>query len=169
MFLISGDFYIIIVVKLQKVQVKHCACRRTRSWLSRIKFTPSHCIYCYHLTPLWHKCCNLRRLAFSPCCVCVCHLILKINRHNLFKHQLTGFSNKDGSCFYAQLWPISVFKAMLWLHLLVADISLRRPWFDSTSVHVRYSVNEVAVGRVFIPVLLFPSQSFHQRSILTFV
>ena len=38
-------------------------------------------------------------------------------------------------------------------HLLSYTLSLRRPWFDSGSVHVGFMVEKVAMGQVFLLVL----------------
>jgi hypothetical protein len=52
-------------------------------------------------------------------------------------------------------------KAVPWLRRLVADLSLRRPGFDSGSVHVGVVVDKVALGQVFPPsTSVFPCQ-FH--------
>ena len=42
--------------------------------------------------------------------------------------------------------------------------------FDPRSVHVRFAVDEVALGQIFLPVLRFPlSVSFHRCSVLIFM
>ena len=45
--------------------------------------------------------------------------------------------------------------AMLWLGLLVATISPRRSGLNPGSVHVRFVVDELALGQVPLPVLPF--------------
>jgi hypothetical protein len=56
---------------------------------------------------------------------------------------------------------------VLWLRLLVAGLSPRRPGFDPGSVHVGFVVDKVALGQVFPPEYFgFPlSISFHRCSI----
>ena len=55
--------------------------------------------------------------------------------------------------------------------VIVSDLILvfksLRPGFDTTSVHVEFVVDKVALGQVSLPALQFPlSVSFHQCSIL---
>jgi hypothetical protein len=51
-----------------------------------------------------------------------------------------------------------------------AGLSPRRPVFDTRSVHVRFVVDEVALGQIFLPVLRFPlSVPSHQCSVLIFI
>jgi hypothetical protein len=42
-----------------------------------------------------------------------------------------------------------------WLRRVVAALSPRRPGFDPRTVYVRFVVDTVALGRVFLPVLRF--------------
>jgi hypothetical protein len=42
---------------------------------------------------------------------------------------------------------------------LVAGLSPRKPGFDPRSVHVRFVMDKVALGQVFLPVLRFPPVS----------
>jgi hypothetical protein len=52
--------------------------------------------------------------------------------------------------------------AVPWLRRLVAGLPLRRPGFDPGSVHVRFVVDKVALGQVFLRVVGLPlSVSFH--------
>jgi len=49
-------------------------------------------------------------------------------------------------------------------------LSTRRSEFDPRSVHVRFVVDKVALGKVFLPLLQCPmSLSSHQCSILAFL
>jgi hypothetical protein len=56
--------------------------------------------------------------------------------------------------------------ALPWLKSLVADRLLRGPGFVPGSIHVGFVVDEVALGQVFLRVLLFSpvNISFHRRS-----
>jgi hypothetical protein len=69
--------------------------------------------------------------------------------------------------------------ALQCLRRLIAGLSTQRAWFDPRSVHVRFVIDEVAVGQGllstlrFLPVSIIPptlhtplSVSFHQRSTL---
>jgi hypothetical protein len=59
-----------------------------------------------------------------------------------------------------------VYKGVPWLRRLVAGLSPRRLGFDPGSVHVRFVVDKVALGQVFLRVVGFPlSISFHWCSI----
>jgi hypothetical protein len=61
---------------------------------------------------------------------------------------------------------VAQIKAVPWLSRLVAGLSPRRPGFDPGSVHVRFVVDKVALGQVFLRVVGFPlSISFHWCSI----
>jgi hypothetical protein len=44
-------------------------------------------------------------------------------------------------------------QAVPWLRRLVAGLSLRRPGFHSSSANVRFMVDRVALGQVFLRVL----------------
>jgi hypothetical protein len=46
--------------------------------------------------------------------------------------------------------------AVQWLRRLVAGLSPRRPGFNSRSVHVGCMADKLALGQVFLRVLLFP-------------
>jgi hypothetical protein len=60
----------------------------------------------------------------------------------------------------------STAQAVPWLRRLVAGISSRRPGFDPGSFDVRFVVDKVALGQVFLRVVGFPlSISFHWCSI----
>ena len=49
---------------------------------------------------------------------------------------------------------------MQWLRQLLADVSLRRPGFDPRPVHVNFVMGKVALGQVFVIVVLrFPPVS----------
>jgi len=45
------------------------------------------------------------------------------------------------------------FIAVPWLRLLVAGLSQLKPWFDLRSVHVRFVVDKVPLGQVFLEIL----------------
>jgi hypothetical protein len=47
------------------------------------------------------------------------------------------------------------FKAVPWLRLLVAGVSLRSPGFEPRSLHVGFVVDNVALRQVFLQVLQF--------------
>jgi len=56
------------------------------------------------------------------------------------------------------------------LRRLVAGLSARRPGFGLRSIHVRFLVDEMALGQVFLLVFCFPlTISFHQCFILIFI
>ena len=48
----------------------------------------------------------------------------------------------------------SVFRSVEWRWWVVAGLSLRRPRFDPRPVRVKYVVDELALGRIRLPVLL---------------
>ena len=57
-----------------------------------------------------------------------------------------------------------------WRRRLIAGLSLRILGFGLRSVHVRFVVDAVALGQVFLPVLLSPlSVSFHRSAIPFFI
>jgi hypothetical protein len=56
-----------------------------------------------------------------------------------------------------------------WLRRLVADLSPRRTVSVPRSVHVRFVVQEVALGQVSPSTSVFPSASLHQCSTLIFI
>jgi hypothetical protein len=59
---------------------------------------------------------------------------------------------------------------MLQLRRLAAGFSRRRNWFVPSVVHVKFVVDKVALGQVFLRALLFPlSLSLHRCSIFTHV
>jgi hypothetical protein len=61
---------------------------------------------------------------------------------------------------------VSMNMALPWLRRLVAGLSPRRPGFDPGSVLVRFVVDKLALGQVFLRVVGFPlSISFHWCSI----
>jgi hypothetical protein len=69
-------------------------------------------------------------------------------------------------CLYWE-WTVagpSLKKAMPWLRRLVTGLSPQRPGFDPGSVHVRFVVDKVAVGQVFLFGFPLPV-SFHRCSI----
>ena len=65
--------------------------------------------------------------------------------------------------------------AVSWIRLLVAGLSLRRHSFDPRSVHVRFVVEKVALGRTLLsvlrsfPVSIIPQwlQTHHLHAALT--
>jgi len=59
---------------------------------------------------------------------------------------------------------------MLWFWQLFAGLSARRAVFDSMSVHVRFVVDEVALGQYFYGYFRFPlSVTFYQFSVLILI
>jgi hypothetical protein len=47
-------------------------------------------------------------------------------------------------------------EAVLWLRWLVDSLLPQRPWFMPRSVHVRYVMDKVSLGQIFLQVLRFP-------------
>jgi hypothetical protein len=47
-------------------------------------------------------------------------------------------------------------KAVAWFRRIVTTLSLRRSRFNPGPVHVRFVVDELALGQVLLPVLRFP-------------
>jgi putative component of membrane protein insertase Oxa1/YidC/SpoIIIJ protein YidD len=61
---------------------------------------------------------------------------------------------------------VTLLSAVPWLRRLVAGLPLRRPGFDPGSLHVRFAVDKVALGQVFLRVVGFSLLiSFHWCSI----
>jgi hypothetical protein len=59
---------------------------------------------------------------------------------------------------------------VLWVRWLVAGLLPSRLGFNPRAVHMRFVVDEVALGQVVLPLLWFPpSLSFHQCCILIFM
>jgi hypothetical protein len=105
---------------------------------------------------------------------------LKIHRSRSGSNPRTlGPVAKNALQFYFLLYinrPLHMFRfmqkpssggwAVPWLRRLVAGLSPRRPGFDPGSVHVRFVVDKVALGQVFLRVVSCPlSISFYWCSI----
>jgi len=71
------------------------------------------------------------------------------------------------SCFLCDVCTRSlVFRAMPWIRQLAASLSLERHKLDTKPVHMRFVMDKVALGQVFLQVYGFPlSVSFHHCSI----
>jgi hypothetical protein len=74
-----------------------------------------------------------------------------------------------GKKFYIQFILTSVFKAVSWLRRLAAVPCPRRLVFDATSLLVRFLVDQVASGQVFLRVLRFQPVSVTLPMLLTHV
>jgi hypothetical protein len=89
------------------------------------------------------------------CSLCLCTKCFHVDNFNV-----PIYADKDFDSIKDK------YEAVTWLRRLVAGLSQRRPGFDTRSVHVRFVVDEVALGLVFLRVVGFPlSISFHWCSI----
>ena len=76
------------------------------------------------------------------------------------------------SAVRAECWNIiqvnASLKAVQWLMQLIFGLSPRRPGLDRRSMHVRFVVDRVALGQVFLPVIRFSLVSIIPSVLHTF-